>query len=92
MSLLAKVQKLKSEALKEIANKANEVRSLNKDLESFISQAKKEIASETDLIEKKKRELIKEEQRINNLRKKTTTELDKQNLWQVLQTIISFAN
>ena len=76
MSILAKVQKLKSEALAELNNKAKEVRALNNDLESFLSQARKEISSETDSIEKKKRELIREEQRIDNLRQKTMAELD----------------
>lgn len=77
MSLLSKVEKLKNNALADLNKKANEVRELNKNLDNFITLAKKELSAETEVLEKKKRELARDEQSFDNYKNKTENNLEK---------------
>lgn len=65
MSLSSKVQLLVSGAMSRINNKANEVKTLNNELEYFIEQTRKEIESEERKLERERSELVQNEQNFN---------------------------
>ena len=76
MSLEQKIQALKQEYLKELSQKEERLTSLKSSLDTLIEQARKEILSESERLDKKERTLAAEEQRISRHRERTEQEIN----------------
>lgn len=76
MSLKEKLQAFKKESLSELRDKEIELKNLKESIEYTINQARKEIQSESERINKCNQVLANEEERITKYRIKTERELE----------------
>lgn len=76
MSLEVKLQAFKKESITELNKKEEELRGLKASLDYTLEQARKEIVSETERLDKKERFLAYEEERINRHKERTEQELE----------------
>lgn len=75
MSLESKIQAFKTESLKELKKKEEELKNIKSNLDYTLEQARKEILSESERIEKKDRALALEEERITRYKARTEQEI-----------------
>ena len=75
MSLESKIQAFKTESLKELTKKEEELKSIKSNLDYTLEQARKEILSESERIDKKDRALAIEEERITRYKARTEQEI-----------------
>lgn len=76
MSLGVKLSVFKRTCLEEFDKKENELRRLKSDLDFTLEQARKEIISESERLDKRERSLAIEEERLNRHKERTEQELE----------------